>query len=159
MGVAAVHGHITAIPKDKRNLNHPRQSGEHECVAEELVDHRAEHQLLGVRAHAVARQNEHNPRNDIAFRRAVASAAQPHTHEPRGPPDDAHAGVLQVITHPRVAPAVLGEGVDTAPGGNDSAVEELLAAARATQPELPNEQQQGEDYAVGDKGGSHDEMR
>lgn len=92
-------------------------------------------------AHAVAGQDQDHSGDDIALRCAVAATTQPHAHEPCRPPDDPHAGVLQVVAHPRSAPAVFGEGVNAAPRRDNRAVEELLAAARAAQPELPNEQQ------------------
>lgn len=53
---------------------------------------------------------------------------------------------------------MLGEGVDTAPGGNDNAVEEFLGAAGTAQPQLADQQGEGHEDTVGDKSASHYEM-
>ena len=60
--------------------------------------------------------------------------------------------------HPWSTPAVHGEGVDAAPGGDDERVEELLASSSAPQPHLPNQKQDQEDDSVCDERATHDEM-
>lgn len=108
--------------------------------------------------HGPARNQQHKPRNKVALGCAVPVPAQPDTRQTGGPPDHAHGGVLPVVAHPGGAPPVLGEGVDATPGGDDGAVEELLAAAGAAEPELADKQDDGQEDAVGDKGAAHDEV-
>lgn len=115
--------------------------------------------MLRVRAHGPARDENHHARDEIPLGPAVALARQPDAQQARAPPHDAHARVLQVVAAPGLAPAVLGEGVDAAPGRDHEAVEELLAASGAPQPELADEQQDGEHDAVPDEGGAHDVVR
>ena len=123
------------------------------------MDHGAELELLRVGTHGPACHENDNARDEIAFRAAVAFAAEPDAEEASTPPDDAHARVLQIVFHPGTAPAVLGEGVDAAPSGDDEGVEELLTTAGAPKPELADEQEDGKDDAVADEGAAHDEMR
>lgn len=66
--------------------------------------------------------------------------------------------MLQIIMNPGTTPAVLGKGVDTAPGGDDERVKELLAATRAAQPVLTNQQKNSETNPVSDKRTAHDKV-
>ena len=59
---------------------------------------------------------------------------------------------------PWTAPAVLGEGVDAAPGGDDDAVEELLRAACTADPALADEEKEREHDTVADERAAHDEV-
>ncbi len=111
-----------------------------------------------MRRHGPARHEDHKTGNEIALGSAVPPSAQPDTCQTSAPPDDAHGRVLPVILDPGSTPTMLGESIDTAPGGNDNAVEELLAAAGAAKPELTNKQQNGEQHAVGNEGAAHDEV-
>ena len=67
--------------------------------------------------------------------------------------------MLEVVFHPRGAPAVLREGVNAAPRGDEGAVVELLAAALAQEPRLADDEDDGEDDAVPNERAAHDEMR
>jgi hypothetical protein len=53
---------------------------------------------------------------------------------------------------------MLSKGVDTAPDGNDQRVEEFLASSRPFQPELADQQQDGQEDTVGDEGAAHNEV-
>lgn len=53
---------------------------------------------------------------------------------------------------------MLGEGVDTAPSRNHKGVKELLAASAPPQPQLSNQEQDGEENAVCYECAAHDEM-
>lgn len=53
---------------------------------------------------------------------------------------------------------MLGKGVDAAPGGDDNAVVELLRAVGVPKPHLADKQEERKNDAVGDKGGTHDEV-
>ena len=54
---------------------------------------------------------------------------------------------------------MLGEGVDASPDGNQQAVEELLAFAGASEPQLSHKEDDRQDDAVSDESTPHDEMR
>lgn len=109
--------------------------------------------------HGITGQHDHNTRDQVALGPAVALPAQPHAQETGAPPDNTHGCVLQVIMHPGTSPAVLSEGIDTSPSGDHQRVEELLTAAGATQPELPDKQHKSQQNAVRDERASHDKMR
>ena len=111
-----------------------------------------------MRRHRPAGNQQDKARDEVALRRAVPVPAQPDTRQTSRPPDHAHGGVLPIVAHPGRAPPVLGEGVDAAPGGDDGAVKELLAAAGAAEPDLADEQDDGQEDAVGDEGAAHDEV-
>jgi hypothetical protein len=66
--------------------------------------------------------------------------------------------MLPVVLNPRGAPAVLGEGVDASPSGNDCAVDEFLGPTAASNPHLTHEKDDGQENAVCDKGTAHDEV-
>jgi hypothetical protein len=53
---------------------------------------------------------------------------------------------------------VLGEGVDAPPRRNHDAVEEFLRPSRPLQPQLPNQEKNSQEDAVGDEGTAHDEV-
>lgn len=53
---------------------------------------------------------------------------------------------------------MLGERVDTAPGGDNNRVEEFLGAAGATEPQLANEHENGQENAVGDESAAHNKV-
>lgn len=122
------------------------------------MDHGADHQVLRMGRHGITSQHDDNTRDQVTLGPAVTLAAQPHAQQPSAPPDNTHRGVLQVIVHPGTTPAVFGKRVDASPDGNHQRIEELLAAAGATQPELPDEQQDRHEDSVRDKRTSHDEM-
>jgi hypothetical protein len=67
--------------------------------------------------------------------------------------------MLQIIANPLATPAVLSEGINAAPRGDDKRVKEFLTAAGALKPELANEEQDSEDNAIGDESAAHDVMR
>ncbi len=67
--------------------------------------------------------------------------------------------MLEIVFPPGLAPAVFGEGVDAAPGGDEKGVEEFLRASGAFGPGLADEEEDGEDDAVSDECGTHDEVR
>lgn len=112
-----------------------------------------------MRRHGVAGEADDDGGDEVALGAAIAAATQPDAQQTGAPPDNTHGGMLQVVVHPGAAPAVLGEGVDASPGGDDERVEELLAATGATEPILADEQQDRQQNAVRDKGAAHDEMR
>lgn len=159
VGVGAIGRRGAAIAKHKRNLNDPGDTGSHKGVAKDGMNHAGERQSLRMRRHAPASEQNHNARNEIALRSSVPRPTEPDANQAGTPPDDAHCRVLQVVPDPRSAPAMLGKGVDTAPRGDDERVEEFLASSCPAQPQLPDEQQNGEDDSVGDEGTSHDEVR
>lgn len=147
-----------AVSQDKGNLDDAGKAGSHEGVAKDGVDHGAEREGLGMGGHGPSGHENDEARDEVALGTAALVSAQPDADEAGAPPDDAHGGVLQVVVDPGAAPAMLGKGVDAAPGGNDQAVEELLAAVGASEPDLADEQQDGQDDAVGDEAAAHDEM-
>jgi len=132
------------IPQDKGDFDDPGGAGGHQSISKNTVHHRAERQELRVSGHGVAGQENDDSRNKIALRPAIPLPTQPDAEQTGAPPDDAHARVLEVVVDPGTAPAVFGEGVDTAPESNDQRVEEFLAPARPTQPVLAGEEKDGE---------------
>lgn len=146
------------ILENERNLNDTRKPRAHKRVTEHLVRHGADHELLGMSRHRPAGNQQNKPRDEVALGSAVPVPAEPDTSETSSPPDNAHGGVLPIVADPGGAPAVLGEGVDAAPGGDDGAVEEFLATAGAAQPDLADQEDDGQENAVGDEGAAHDEM-
>jgi hypothetical protein len=150
---------VRLVAQQEADLDAPRQPGGHERVPERLVRHGRDHECLRVRAHGPPGQQDGQRGNQVPAGPPAPVAAEPHAEQARAPPHDAHGRVLQVVVHPGAAPAVLGEGVDAAPGGDDDAVEELLAAARAREPALAREHGDDQNQAVADEGGAHDEVR
>ncbi len=53
---------------------------------------------------------------------------------------------------------MLRESIYTAPSRDDERIKELLRPAGAFQPDLTDEEKDGEHYAVADEGAAHDEM-
>jgi len=67
--------------------------------------------------------------------------------------------MLYIIPHPFFTPAVLRESVDAPPRCDHQAVEKFLTATRASQPDLPDQEQNRNHDAVADERTAHDEMR
>lgn len=151
--------HRRLILENKRNLNDARQTGAHQTIPKHLVRHGANHEFLRMRRHGPARHQQDKARNKVSLGRAVSVLAQPNTCQTSSPPDDAHGSVLPIVADPGRAPAVFSESVDAPPGGNNSAVEEFLAAACAAQPQLTDQEDNSQEDAVGDKGAAHDKVR
>ncbi len=146
------------VAYDESDFNDASDTSGHESVAKHGVRRGADHQLLGVGRHTPAGHHDDETRDEIALGRAVSVLAEPDTRQAGAPPDDTHGGVLPVVLDPRSAPSVLRKGVDTSPGSDDNAVEELLAPAGSLQPHLADDQQDREEDAVRDEGAAHDEM-
>lgn len=111
-----------------------------------------------MRRHGPSCDEDDKARDEVALGGAVSALAQPNSSKAGAPPNDAHGRVLPVIPDPFGSPSVLSEGVDTTPCSNNGAVEELLAAASPTEPNLTNEQHDGKEDAVCDEGTAHDEV-
>ena len=159
VGVLAVVGNGVRVAQNKADLDDPGQTRRHQSVSKNRVHHGAQHQSLRVCAHRPAGHENDDSGDEVSLRTSVTVARQPHTHQSSAPPDDAHGRVLQVVVHPGTSPAVFGEGIDTAPGGDDGRVEELLRAVRALDPDLADQEQDREEDAVRDERRPHDEMR
>lgn len=156
---STVHANSALIAQDKRDLNNARQTRRHERVAEDRVDHGADHEMLRMRRHSVSGHQDDNGRDEIALGSTVAIATEPHAQQTRAPPDNSHGSVLEVVVAPLLAPAVLGEGIHAAPSRDDERVEELLAPACAAQPELADEKEDCQTDSVSDESASHNEVR
>jgi hypothetical protein len=115
--------------------------------------------MLRMRRHSPASHENDDTWDEVPFRLSVPLPAEPHAHQPRSPPYDAHRCVLEVVVRPWSSPAMLGEGIDATPRGNDERVEELLAPSSPPQPHLPDQEQNQENDAVCNEGAAHDEMR
>ena len=152
-------GQRISIPQHKRNLHDPRCSGGHQRPPEHRMHVRAQLQPLRMRTHRPPGQNYHERWQQIAFRPAIPLPTEPHAQQPGTPPHDPHARMLQVVLHPRRAPAVFRERVHAAPGGDQQRIEELLTPPRPREPPLTDQQQNREDDPVPDEGAAHDEMR
>lgn len=158
MGPISILGNAHLVTEHKANLDDTGHTCSHEGVSKSLVGHGTDHQFLRVGGHGPAGNEDDKARNKVALRRAVPPTAEPNAGQAGAPPNNAHGGVLPVVLDPGGAPSVLGEGVDAAPGGNDDAVEELLGATGATQPQLADQQGQGHEDTVGDESAAHDEV-
>lgn len=123
------------------------------------MDHGADHGMLRMTRHGIPSQHDDDTRHQVALRLAVALPAEPHAQQTGAPPDNTHGGVLQVIMHPRPAPAVLGKRVDAPPDGDDQGVKKLLTPAGPTQPELSDEKHDHQQDTVRDKRTAHDKVR
>lgn len=146
------------ILQNKGNFNDTCKTGSHQSIAKHAMGHGANHQLLRVSRHAPTGNEDDKSWDKVALRVAVAISAQPDTGQAGTPPDDAHCSVLPVILDPGSAPAMLREGIDTAPEGNDGAVVEFLRSACAANPSLPGKEDNSQDDAVSDKCAAHDKM-
>ena len=146
------------VLEDKGDFNDTSHTNSHQRLAKHGVRHGADHELLRMRRHGPAGDEDDKGGNKVALGVSVAVAAEPDTGQASAPPDDSHGGVLPVVLDPGGAPAVLGEGVDAAPDGNNGAVEELLRATGAADPNLSCEKNNGEENTVGDEGAAHDEV-
>src|SRR5262249_40179560 len=114
--------------------------------------------LLRMGRHGPTGHHDDEARDEVALGGPVPVLAQPYASQPCTPPDDAHSRVLPVVLDPGRTPAVLSEGVNASPGGDDAAVEELLRPACPAQPQLAHEEHESQQNAVGDEGAAHDEM-
>ena len=112
-----------------------------------------------MRTHRPPSQDYHERRQQIAFRPAISLPTEPHAQQAGTPPHDPHTRMLQIVLHPRRAPAVFRERVHAAPCGDQQRIEELLAPPRACEPPLTDQKQDREDDSVADEGAAHDEMR
>jgi len=146
------------VAQDERNLNNAGDASSHQRVTKHLMGHGANHQLLRVRGHGPTGHEEDKAWDEVALGSAIAVPTKPDASQTRAPPDDAHGGVLPVVLDPSSAPAVLGKGVDAAPGGNNDAVKELLTPSRPAQPDLSNKQENGQDHTVPNESAAHDEV-
>ena len=146
------------VAEDKANLDDAGQASGNQSVAKDGMDHGGEHERLRVARHAPAGECNDHSGDKVALGSSATIATEPDADETGGPPDDAHGRVLQVIVDPGTAPAVLGKGIDAAPCGDDERVEEFLTAACAFKPGLTDKKEDGEQNAVGDEGGTHDEV-
>lgn len=116
-------------------------------------------QALWMSAHAPSSEHDHERWKQVPLRLPVSLPAQPDPKKSRTPPHNAHAGMLQVIPHPRSAPSVLRECIHAPPNGNEDAVEKLLTSSRALEPHLPHHQYDRENDSVCNKRTPHDEVR
>lgn len=136
MRVIPIHTQGGPILAHEADFNQPRQPGRHESIPEERMHHRAQHQLLRMRAHCVPGQKDDDAGYDVSLWPSVSCPAQPHPHETRAPPDNTHTRVLQVIVSPRTTPSVLGECVYASPYCNHRAIVEFLRASMSPDPVL-----------------------
>lgn len=148
-----------AISEHKGDFDDPCDPDSHQGITEDRMRLSADWVVLGVGTHGPPCHQQHKTRDEIALRTAVTVLAEPDTRQAGTPPDDAHRGVLPVVLNPVGAPSMLGEGVDAAPCGNDDAIKKFLRPAGAPEPQLPNEQHQGQNDPVRDERTTHDEMR
>lgn len=146
------------IPQHKRNLNDAGQSSGHEGISKDGMDHGRQRKVLRMRRHGITRQQDDQSRDDISLGSAIPRPTEPEPHKPRTPPDDAHGGMLNVIASPGLTPSMFRKRVDHAPGRDEGRVEEFLGSARATQPELTDLQDDGQEDPIPDEGAAHDEM-
>lgn len=66
--------------------------------------------------------------------------------------------MLPIVLDPSGAPSVFGKSVDATPRRNDDAVEELLRPSCPLQPQLADQEQDGENNSVRDESAAHDEV-
>lgn len=158
VNVIAIFCDANLVVQHKGHLNDARYTDGHESVAESLVGHGTDHQLLRVGRHGPAREENDEAWDKVTLGRSIAGTAQPNTSQAGAPPDYTHGGVLPVVLDPGGTPAMLGEGIDAAPGGDDDRVEKLLRAASPFDPELTNKHEDGQQNAIGDEGTTHDEV-
>ena len=117
------------IVKKEADLNDSCGASSHKRIAENSVNHGTEWKVLWVCAHAPSSHNDHYSWYDIASWFATPASAQPDSQQARTPPDNSHAGMLEVVGDPWSTPSMFGERVDASPCCNDNAIEELLAPA------------------------------
>ena len=122
------------------------------------MNHRTDLQVLRMCRHSITSQEDNNTRDKVPLGATIPTPTQPHTQKTSAPPNNPHSRMLEVIMSPRLAPAVFGEGVNTAPKRNDQRIEELLTAAGTTKPELADEQKNGEQDSVRNERAAHDEV-
>lgn len=130
----------------------------HEAVAKDSMHHGADWEFLWVCPHGPAGNENDNAGKNIAAWSTPPASAKPDSKQTSAPPNNAHRSMLQVILDPGVAPAMLGEGIDATPHGDDDGIEEFLRLAGAAQPRLAHEEQDGHDNAVANKGRAHDKV-
>lgn len=146
------------VLENEGNLDNTGDSSRHQGVSEHRMCSSARHQLLGMSRHGPTSHHDNKSRNEVALGVSVTIPAEPDTSQASAPPNDTHGGVLPVVLHPGGAPAMLSKGIDTSPGSNDGAVEELLRASAPAHPHLTDKENDGEEDSVGDEGTAHDKM-
>ncbi len=147
------------VLQDERDFDNPGCPGRHQGVPEYRMYVGTKLQALRMRTHPPPRKHNHQPREEIPLRPSIPRPAQPYPQQPSAPPYNPHARMLQIILHPRAPPSMFRKRINAPPNGDEQAVEKLLTAARSFEPELPHEQQDGENDAVADEGGAHYKMR
>lgn len=118
----------------------------------------ANHQMLRMRGHSPAGDEDDKPRDEVAFWIAVAVATEPDPDQTSRPPNYSHSCVLPIVVSPLLSPAMFGEGVEAAPNSNDRAIIEFLRAPAIPDPYLADHEDNGKYNTVGDEGPSHDEV-
>lgn len=155
---AAIVRQRLRILQNKRDFNDSCHASGHKGIAKHGVRHGANHQLLRVRRHAPASDEDDESRDEVALRVAVAVPAQPNTGQTSTPPNNSHCSVLPIILDPCGTPAMLSEGVDAAPDSDNGAVIKLLRPSRAADPDLSRKEDDGQKDAISDECTTHDEV-
>lgn len=146
------------IPQNEGNLNDSGHASRHKSVTKHRMGGGADMQLLGVRGHGPASNENHKARNEVTLRVAIAIAAKPDAGKSRAPPDDSHGRVLPVVPDPVGAPAVFSECVDASPSSDHRAVVKLLGTTSSSEPDLSNQQDDSEQDAVSHECTAHNEV-
>lgn len=147
------------ISEHEGDLDDAGGAGGHQGIAEDGVDHGAQREVLGMRTHGPAGQEDDDTRNQVAFRSSAPRPAQPDAHQAGAPPNDAHAGVLDVVPAPRLAPSVLRKRIDHPPRRDQERIVELLTPAGPPQPDLAHQQDHRHHNPISDKRRAHDKVR
>jgi hypothetical protein len=90
------------------------------------MDHGAEWQVLGMRRHSPAGNQDDKPRDEISLWSSIPLSAQPDSSKTCTPPNDTHSRVLDIIPNPGASPLMLSESIDAAPSRNQKGIEEFL---------------------------------
>ena len=144
--------------EDEGDLDNSSDAHSHQGIPKHGVSRCADHEFLWVSRHAPSSDEDHEARDEVSLWVAVTVATEPNASKAGAPPDDAHGRVLPVILDPSSAPTMLSEGIDTAPSRDHGAVVKLLRAVGPAEPNLADQQDDGEDDAVSYESASHDEV-
>lgn len=94
VNLGAVVRDTILVLENERDFDDTGETGRHEGVAKNSVDHGRQRQRLRVSGHCETSEKNNDARNEVPLGPAVPAPAQPDTKETSTPPDDSHGSVL-----------------------------------------------------------------
>lgn len=113
-----IFGDALCISQNEGNLNDASQTRSHERVPKHSMNHRAQHQMLRMRRHSPTGDKDDETRNEVPLRSSISFPAEPDPSQSSAPPDNAHSGVLDIVSNPGSSPSMLRERINATPSSD-----------------------------------------